>query len=87
MVTKYNSRVIYHIKLMTMATIKASASKASKAPASKTPSFGKKISIDLIRSRAHEIYLQRTKFGIPGDSESDWLRAEKEFTKKQELTK
>jgi hypothetical protein len=54
-----------------MATKKASVSKKT------TPK--RSVSMDLVRSRAYEIYLKRTRYNIAGDSESDWFRAEKEL--------
>jgi hypothetical protein len=37
------------------------------------------------RKRAEDIYKQRTVDNKPGDSLSDWLRAEKEVKKKYDL--
>lgn len=39
----------------------------------------KKISLDIIRKRAHEIYLNRIKKGTPGDADSDWQQAQNEL--------
>jgi hypothetical protein len=36
-------------------------------------------SLEIIRKRAHEIYLKRIKKGIEGDADADWLQAEKEL--------
>lgn len=38
--------------------------------------------LDEVRERAHEIYEERNARGLPGDSMSDWLQAEKELKKK-----
>ena len=50
-----------------------------KVSAGKTTANQKKISLEVIRNRAHEIYLKRIKKGTPGDADSDWLQAEKEL--------
>jgi hypothetical protein len=50
-----------------------------KTPAGKTATTRKKLSLGLIRERAHEIYLNRIRKGIHGDPDSDWLQAEKEL--------
>jgi hypothetical protein len=35
---------------------------------------------DQVRRRAYEIYLARTRAGIPGDALSDWLQAERQVS-------
>ncbi|UCH15160.1 MAG: DUF2934 domain-containing protein [Bacteroidales bacterium] len=55
---------------------KKSTVKAKSRPAS---SRKKKITENDIRKRAEKIYNERVAKGIPGDSESDWLQAEKEL--------
>ena len=37
---------------------------------------------DEIRKRAQEIYEERVRKNVPGDEESDWLKAEKELCAK-----
>ena len=55
--------------------------------ATKKDAMGKKASVkkvaptDKIRNRANEIFRERTKKGIHGDADSDWLQAEKELNK------
>lgn len=34
---------------------------------------------DQIRARAHEIYRERCRRGVPGDEASDWAQAEREL--------
>ncbi|MBN1525187.1 MAG: DUF2934 domain-containing protein [Spirochaetales bacterium] len=41
--------------------------------------LAKKHATTNVALRAYEIYLERKKNGIPGSSESDWMRAEKEI--------
>jgi hypothetical protein len=43
----------------------------------------KKITQQQIRERAREIFEERIAKGIQGDSDSDWLQAEKELKDKQ----
>ena len=43
------------------------------------PPIKKKLAKDRIRDRAHEIYLERITRDIQGDSDSDWLQAEREM--------
>jgi hypothetical protein len=65
---------------------KATATKATatKATATRqTASRKKKISQELIRERAREIYEERMAKGIQGNSDSDWLQAEKELKEKE----
>jgi hypothetical protein len=50
-----------------------------KVSTGKTSSVKKKISLEVIRDRAHDIYLKRIKKGVHGDANSDWLQAEKEL--------
>lgn len=38
-----------------------------------------------IQKRAYDIYLERTKNGLPGDEMSDWLQAEKEIKSKYNI--
>ena len=54
---------------------------AKKPAAKKTASKPKSISEDDIRKRAQEIYEERITKGIAGDSDTDWLQAEKELKK------
>jgi hypothetical protein len=60
---------------------KSTASKkpAVKAKANPVSAKKKNITEDDIRKRAEKIYNNRVAKGIPGDSESDWLQAEKEL--------
>ena len=53
----------------------------TKTSNSKKHTIKKSVSEDLISSKAHEIYLKRIKHGLPGDSDSDWILAEKELKK------
>ena len=50
-----------------------------KASTGKTVSSKKRISLDVIRNKAQDIYFKRIKKGIEGNAESDWLQAEKEL--------
>jgi hypothetical protein len=61
----------YIINFNEMATKKASAAK--------TTATKKKISLEVIRNRAHDIYLKRIKKRMHGDADSDWFQAEKEL--------
>jgi len=38
-----------------------------------------------IQKRAYEIYIERTRNGLPGDDMSDWLQAEKEIKSKYNI--
>ncbi|MGC8765327.1 MAG: DUF2934 domain-containing protein [Brevinematia bacterium] len=38
-----------------------------------------------IQRRAYDIYLERTKKGLPGNDMSDWLEAEKEIKEKYNI--
>ena len=38
-----------------------------------------KPSIEQVRSRAYELYQQRSRAGRPGDSTTDWLEAERQL--------
>lgn len=60
-----------------MATKKTVTTK--KTATSQTASRKKKISQEQIRERAREIYEDRMAKGIQGNSDSDWLQAEKEL--------
>jgi hypothetical protein len=40
---------------------------------------------DMIRQRAHQLYLSRASSGQPGDAVSDWLQAEREPRGKSSL--
>ncbi len=35
---------------------------------------------DMVRSRAHEIYVERSGRGLPGTAEADWLEAEEHLS-------
>jgi hypothetical protein len=59
-------------------TAKKSAPVLKAAPA-QSPTDKKNDQEDLIRTRAHQIYLARIAFGTPGDAESDWRQAEQEL--------
>jgi len=52
---------------------------AKKVASKKSAPKPKNISEDDIRKRAQEIYEERIAKGIVGNSESDWLQAEKEL--------
>src|SRR5262245_27504694 len=52
---------------------------AEKPAARKAPAKGGKVTLDDIQLRAYYIGEARTKAGIPGDSEGDWLKAEQEL--------
>ena len=54
---------------------------------SKKKATSKKIDHKLVQQRAHENYLKRIQNGTPGDTETDWLQAEKELMKKTVLQK
>jgi len=62
-------------------TVKTKSAVSKKPTAKASPSSAKKKNIteNDIRKRAEKIYNERIAKGIPGDSESDWLQAEKEL--------
>ena len=39
--------------------------------------------VDQIKHRAHEIYLERVSKNLPGDEQSDWTEAERQLTGKK----
>jgi hypothetical protein len=57
-------------------TTKTSTGKSGSGPDKKKT---KKVTQSDIRRRAEEIYKKRIQEGIPGNSNSDWIQAEKEL--------
>ena len=56
------------------------ATKSTKPKAPTTAQAATKITSDMIAPAAYLIYRRRVEQGLPGDSHSDWLEAERQLT-------
>ncbi len=54
---------------------------ATKTKTATATATKKRVTENDIRKKAQKIYEERIKKGIPGDAESDWVKAEKELKK------
>ena len=65
---------------------KPSAKKAAKTAGKETPAAAKKAvakpSLDAIARAAYLNYRRRVEQGLPGNSQGDWLEAERQFSEK-----